>query len=275
MKKLLLPGIFCIFLNILCRAQQAFPYGQIHEIESAVLGEKRILNVYIPEGYDKDSAASMPVIYLLDGSASEDFIHISGLVQFFRLRGVMPPALVVGIANTDRKRDFTFPTSVAEDKARFPATGGSAAFIHFLEKEVTPFVEEKYGKSKKRILIGQSLGGLLATEILLKKRSLFDTYLIVSPSLWWDRQSLLKQAGSFVRSLPPVPAEVFVSAGNEGPVMKRDARRLYRILLQSRKYNIKAHFSYLPGEDHSSILHEAIYRNLFRMYPAAGKQARQ
>lgn len=37
----------------------------------------------------------------------------------------MPKSIVVGIANVDRKRDFTFPTTIKKDKEDFPTTGGS------------------------------------------------------------------------------------------------------------------------------------------------------
>ena len=91
-----------------------FVLGVIEEIQSSALKEKRILNIYLPEGYDQNDSAKYPVIYLLDGSAHEDFIHIAGLVQFnsFEWINQVPKSIVVGIATVDRRRDFTFPTSV-------------------------------------------------------------------------------------------------------------------------------------------------------------------
>lgn len=64
-----------------------FVLGVISEIQSIQLAEKRILNIYLPEGYNKDDTTKYPVIYLLDGSADEDFIHIVGLVQFNNFPG--------------------------------------------------------------------------------------------------------------------------------------------------------------------------------------------
>ena len=59
-----------------------FVLGVIDEIQSSELSEKRLLNIYLPEGYNEKDTIKYPVIYLLDGSADEDFIHIVGLVQF-------------------------------------------------------------------------------------------------------------------------------------------------------------------------------------------------
>lgn len=172
-----------------------FILGVIDEIQSVELAEKRILNIYLPEGYEKDGASKYPVIYLLDGSADEDFIHVVGLVQFNNFSWIdrVPKSIVVGIANVDRRRDFTFPTTVEEEKKKFPSTGHSNKFIAFIEKELQPFIEKKYRTNSSKMIIGQSLGGLLATEILFKKPMLFDKYIIISPSLWWDNGSLLEQ----------------------------------------------------------------------------------
>jgi predicted alpha/beta superfamily hydrolase len=83
----------------------------------------------------------------------------------------------------DRQRDFTFPTSSSELKTRFPNTGHSDKFISFIENELQPLMQSKYKANKNKTLIGESLGGLLATEVLLTKPTLFNKYIIVSPSL--------------------------------------------------------------------------------------------
>ncbi len=119
-----------------------FVLGVIDEIQSKQLAEKRILNIYLPEGYKQEDTTKYPVIYLLDGSADEDFIHIVGLVQFNNFAWIdrVPKSIVVGIATTDRKRDFTYPTTVEADKKKYPASGHSDNFIAFIEKELQPFM---------------------------------------------------------------------------------------------------------------------------------------
>ncbi|WP_274704102.1 alpha/beta hydrolase-fold protein [Polaribacter marinus] len=59
-----------------------FSIGKSIAIESTILKETRDLNIYLPLSYTTDSLKTYPVIYLLDGSKDEDFIHISGIVQF-------------------------------------------------------------------------------------------------------------------------------------------------------------------------------------------------
>lgn len=155
--------------------------GIIDSILSNELGENRTLNIYLPAGYSKDSTATYPVIYLLDGSADEDFIHIAGLVQFanFPWVNLLPKSIVVGIANVDRRRDFTYPTTLEKDRKEYPTTGHSEKFIRFLEKELQPYIQKKYSSNPQKMIVGQSLGGLLATEILFKKPTLLISTLLL------------------------------------------------------------------------------------------------
>ena len=253
-------------------AQVPLTIGEIHTLASSHLGEDRRLNIYLPPGYDS-SGTAYPVIYLLDGSLDEDLVHVVGLTQFFVLQFQMPPAIVVGIANVDRKRDFTFPTTIAEDQAAFPTTGHSAAFRAFLAEELLPYVQAHFRTTDTRYLIGQSLGGLLATEVLLRQPTLFTHYLIVSPSLWWDNQSLLAQAQTLLRQAEARPAYVYVSVGKgEHPIMRRDARRLAKLLQASGKPGMKTDFLLMKAENHATILHRSLYEAFLRLFPyqAAG-----
>ena len=254
-----------------------FVLGVIREIQSAELGEKRILNIYLPEGYEKDSSAKYPVIYLLDGSADEDFIHVVGLVQFNNFSWInrVPKSIVVGIATVDRRRDFTFPTSIEEDRKNYPTTGHSRKFIAFLEKELQPFIEKNYRANGAKMIIGQSFGGLLAVEILFKKPMLFDKYVIISPSLWWDNGSLLDQKPLVLQENFANRTDIYIGVGKEGlapgkqpRVMEVDANLLAEKLRKSKGANVFVNFDYLPQEDHATIMHQAVF-NAFRfLYPA-------
>lgn len=257
-----------------------FVLGVIDEIQSKELNEKRILNIYLPEGYNPDEATKYPVIYLLDGSADEDFIHISGLVQFnsFEWINQVPKSIVVGIATVDRKRDFTFPTTIEKDKTRFPTTGHSDQFIAFIEKELQPFIEKKYKTNDSKTIIGQSLGGLLGTEILLKKPALFNKYVIVSPSLWWNNGSLLDLDSEMLKENFKQQTDIYIAVGKEGlaptaipHVMEVDANLLAEKLKESKGKNVKTYFDYFPEENHGSILHTAVFNSFKFFYPKNNK----
>jgi predicted alpha/beta superfamily hydrolase len=254
------------------KGNKPFVLGHIVELQSTILSEKRVLNIYLPDGYHENDTTRYPVIYLLDGSADEDFIHVVGLVQFmnFPWVNILPKSIVVGIANIDRKRDFTFPTTIEKDKKDFPTTGKSGTFINFLETELMPFIDQHYKTTSSNTIIGQSLGGLLATEILFKKPYLFSSYYIISPSLWWDRESLLSYQPEIYKPGFSKPLSIYIATGNEGKIMKADAKKLATVLQAGHKKNITVRTEYFNNENHASILHIALYKGFEILNKKAG-----
>lgn len=247
-----------------------FVIGETIRLWSDSLGEERRINIYLPVDYDQDSLKQYPVIYLLDGGKEEDFIHISGIVQFgtFSWINMLPASIVVGIENVDRKRDFTYPSENELDKKEFPSSGQSERFIEFIEKELQPFVAASYRTAGDKTLIGQSLGGLLATEILLKKTALFEHYIIVSPSLWWDEERLL----SWDMSLAKEATSIYIAVGKEGKVMERTAKTLYKKLRKEGAGKRNLFFEFLPDKTHGDALHQAVYHAFEKIYAAKKKE---
>lgn len=239
---------------------EVFALGVVNRLHSSVLAETRTLNIYLPQSYTQDAIKSYPVIYLLDGSANEDFIHVVGIVQFLTMIEAMPEAIVVGIANVDRRRDFTFPTTIEKDKKDYPTTGGSMQFMTFIEKELQPFIQKNYRCNDTTTIIGQSLGGLFATEVLFKNPDLFDNYIIVSPSLWWDNESLLALSPGVLKSKAVTQMQIYISVGAEGKQMEDDAKKLADLIGEMKMKNIKIMYVPLPEEDHLTILHNSVYQ---------------
>ncbi len=269
--QILLGFIFLVFTGQLyaqseieLSKKEALAIGEKIAFKSKILDENREINIYLPNGYNKDSAKTYPVIYLLDGSIDEDFIHISGIVQFgsFSWINIIEESIVVGVSNVDRKRDFTFPTTIEKDKKDFPTTGKSESFIRFMEKELQPIIESNYKTNSIKTLIGQSLGGLLATEILFKKPDLFNNYVIVSPSLWWDNQSLLSYEPTVFTS----KKSIYVGVGKEGRIMERDAKALYKKIKKRNYENVKLSFQFFKKQNHGDVLHLAVYDAFEKMF---------
>lgn len=240
-----------------------FELGKVEQLYSKTLHENRVLNIYLPEGYDTAKSTHYPVIYLLDGSANEDFIHAAGLVQYLSMYEMMPKSIVVGIANVDRKRDYTFPTKNDEDKKLVPNSGSSARFIEFVGQELQPFIESTYRTNEHRTIIGQSLGGLLASEILLHHPAMFNDYMIISPSLWWDKESLLEVKPALWKARLSKEIRAYVAVGKEGDMMERPAKKLVDMLKESG--NVKIWFQFMPDESHLTILHNALYKGFVMM----------
>jgi predicted alpha/beta superfamily hydrolase len=153
----------------------------------------------VPNSGQVDSKQRYPVLYLLDGDAH--FYSVVGMIQqLSQVNGntICPEMIVVGIPNTDRTRDLT-PTHVNPDppyvdSATSKTSGGGEKFASFLEKELMPHIDSLYPTQPYKMLIGHSLGGLTVMNIAINHTKLFNSYIAIDPSMWWDKMNLLKTA---------------------------------------------------------------------------------
>ena len=151
-------------------------------VQSAALGETRRINVFTPPGYAEKNDARFPVLYMPDGGMAEDFPHVTDTVLAGITWETMRPMIVVGIENTERRRDSTGPTSVAKDREIAPRVGGSAAFRTFIRDELMPQIRLQYRTTDETAIIGESLAGLFVLETFFAEPDLFGAYISISPT---------------------------------------------------------------------------------------------
>lgn len=253
------------------RASEPAPLvmGETFTIESKTLGETRRINVYLPPPYFEPEDTRLPVLYMPDGGIAEDFLHVAGLVQVSVGNQTMRPFLLVGIENTQRRRDLSGPTENAEDKKIAPVVGGSAAFRDFLRSELMPVVESRYRTTSESAIIGESLAGLFVVETFFLAPEMFDTYIAFDASLWWNDGEWVKRA-----------ARELARGGRDGRALylanSREDRfdltqRLAEILEQHAPSDFHWHYEPMPGETHSTIYHPAALLALRRLFaPSPG-----
>lgn len=187
-------------------------------LTSITLGEARVINVYTPPGYDSAAAAAYPVVYMPDGGVAEDFPHIANTIDSLIALGVIEPVIVVGIENTERRRDLTGPTAVAGDSTIAPRVGASAAFRGFIRDELMPEIRTRYRASDETTIVGESLAGLFIVETFLLEPTLFDNYIALSPSLWWNDSELVRTAGSRLGSLAGLERTLYLTSADEAEI---------------------------------------------------------
>lgn len=251
--------------------------GETFTLHSRVLGETRRVNVYAPPDPAGDAAAARPVLYLLDGGIREDFLHVAGLVQVLVGNGTMRPFLVVGIENTERRRDLTGPTTVAEDRRIAPRVGESARFREFLRRELVPAVATRYRTTAERALVGESLAGLFVVETLLRDPTLFDTYVAVDPSLWWDGERLVGEVGEALRADRLRGRTLLVASSGEPGMTALAARLAGTVAASDPGAQLGWHLLTLPDESHATVFHPAAlraFRRLLAPAPASAPGAR-
>src|SRR5471030_3152316 len=188
--------------------------GESFTIASKALGETRHINVYVARAWDTPPDAPLPVLYMPDGGIQEDFLHVAGLLQVSVANGTMRPFMLVGIQNTQRRRDLTGPTDNPEDRKIAPVVGGSAAYRSFIRDELMPQVKKRYRTTAETAIVGESLAGLFVVETFLLEPNLFDTYMAIDPSLWWNDEEFVRGAAARLRARPQLKKTLYLASSD-------------------------------------------------------------
>ena len=231
---------------------QPLVIGETFTIASQQLDETRRINVYMPP---VDSLSTrLPVLYMPDGGMAEDFLHVAGLVQVGVGNGTMRPFLLVGIENTQRRRDMTGPTEDAEDRKIAPRVGGSQAFRAFLREELMPQVRQRYRTTEESAIVGESLAGLFVIETFFREPELFDHYIALDPSLWWNNHALVNESAALLRSRPGLEKTLYFASSDEKGIAEL-TQKLATILGEAAPAGVTWHYDPMPEESHGTIYH--------------------
>jgi predicted alpha/beta superfamily hydrolase len=185
--------------------------GYAINLNSIVLNEKRTIYIYLPDNYKKNEDPC-PVLYLFD--AETDFKPVCGVVDILTRWKIIPELIVVGLPNTDRMRDLT-PT---HDR-KFNIGGGGDSFRKFLCEELIPYIDRNYNTQSFRILEGHSISGMFTMYAFTTDTKLFDAFIAVSPSMYWDEQIMLLRIENFLKSNPDLKKQLYITLSNEPAFM--------------------------------------------------------
>ena len=240
-------------------------------LQSAVLGEERLFDVHIPPG-----DGPFQVIYVLDGQVQFANV-VNALVSIDA-----PPAIVVGVGNIWlRDRDYT-PTRVDAsafvDAGAAAVSGGGGRFITHIQQELIPYIDANYPAAATRTLVGHSLGGLIALEILLKHPGLFDRFIVIDPSLWWDEATLLGQSADLLkgefgdvrlfvgigaaRNKDRPNAEAVREDTSDNSALIRPTVQFVDALQAAPAAGIDLNWKFYPDLDHMSVFNPAVVDGL-------------
>lgn len=237
------------------------PDHESFALASKILNETRTLNVWLPPQY-KSGDAKYPVVYMPDGGiVGEDFPHIANTLAELISAGTIQPVILVGIQNTNRKRDLTGPTVVAKDKEWIPENGGSDAFRRFIRDELFMEVNKRYRTTDTRTIVGESLAGLFVTETFLLAPDMFNNYIAIDPSLWWNDQYLVKNAGRLLAT-GDMNGRKFWFAGSSTKDIQEATSKLADVLTKVVRPGLHWKYSPEPNEKHNTIF-KAVKQNAF------------
>lgn len=240
--------------------------GETFTMHSEQLEEERRINVFRPTVYGEAVETPLPVLYMLDGGIEEDLLHIAGLLQVFVSNGSVRPLLLVGIENTERRRDMTGPSDDPQDQAIADRIGGAEAFRAFLREELIEEIERRYDVTSERAIIGESLAGLFVVETLVSDPGLFETYIAADPSVWWNQYDLTGRIAQALQQEAAGERRLFVAASEEAS----SAERFQAFIKQVKQASSRMTFEYapMPQESHATLFHPAAMKALRTLFPA-------
>lgn len=236
------------------------------KLNSVILGEERTVFISTPFGYN-DSKESYQVLYVLDGASD-----IIGFVKYASDYGVCPPLIIVSIEETNSQRDM-FPTRPLYKRGTQPTTawynktednelrnympnekvGEADKFLSFIETELFPYIEKNYRTKPYRICCGQSRAGLCVTHAFLSHTAMFNAYIALSPSLYWDDGLMMKTAEEKLAGLNFKHRQFYYNIGeNEIPSTIGDAFTFAEIIKTNASKDLRWKLDYLPNETHGS-----------------------
>lgn len=255
---------------LLVKSQEEVVIGKTYNIHSEILNEDRKYSVYLPASYNDPnfSPKDYMVMYLLDGDMH--FASTSGMIHHMTA-GIngnyqIPEMIIVAIHNIGgirlRRRDLT----TTERPNVFPLSGGGKKFMGFIEKEIIPTIENRYRTMNYRLLVGHSLGGLMALDSFLDDKSPYDAFISLDPSIWWDNMEVLNRAKKQLPDTPDNHRAVYIATANNGPqgnTMVQMAKDFNATIKeQQHLVNVRSQFEFFEKENHGAVPLIALYKGL-------------
>lgn len=227
--------------------------GYSFQLHSNILNEDRIIMVALPAEYNT-TTKNYPVLYVTDGQWN--FVLSSQAIGSLGGNGIIPQMITVAVQTQNyRDRDL-----VVTRNEQSKMGGGADNFLKFMKEELVPFIEKNYRTSNYRALAGTSFGGIFVINTFLREPEFFNSYIAMSPSMWWDDGVLLKRTGEFLPGNPNLQNCLYITVANEGLDMGVNA--LAKILEEKAPKGLKWKFDEYPEEIHGTIPYKSTFNGL-------------
>ena len=245
------------------------------EIKSKVNEIKYKLYISLPKNYHS-TTKRYPIIYLLDADYS--FALAKQISEHLSDRNRISESIIVGIAYTNpneykknRTRDYT-PSYVASggygtEYQKY--SGGAARFYQFIRSELIPYLSQHYRINRNSTFVSHSYGGLFGVYLLINHPEVFNQYIIVSPSLWYDNHLALKMAKrkrDFNLKQKTSACFIIGDQENKGEyLMIDDLKSLNETIIGKSHRNLNTSFSIINDMDHDTIFPGALSQGLMKV----------
>jgi predicted alpha/beta superfamily hydrolase len=155
------------------------------------------------------------------------------------------------------------------DSSFSKTTGGGENFVSFIEKELMPHIDSVYQTAPYKVLIGHSFGGLTVMNVLTNHTKLFNAYIAIDPSMWYDKERFLAATEKKLTEKKYDGIRLYMGIANtmpEGMTLERmkkdttsDTRHIRSIfaldkfLKENPQKGLKFASRYYPNDNHGSV----------------------
>jgi uncharacterized protein len=231
-------------------------------------GENYVIQIGLPAGYSH-SDKSYPVLYVLDGDKS--FGMVKEITDWLAWTNEIKNIIIVGISYgkgtgvwwEKRTRDFTpFRDTVYY---YYPNAGGANHFLSFIKNELFPLVNQNYRTIQdSNTIVGLSFGALLSTYAFFSQPDMFKNYIIISPSLFFNGNSILKTEADYFGKHKDLNKIIYMAYGSsDSKDWVIDPTKEFIKTLQLHKYDgLKFVQQVFNGETHISVYPVALTHGL-------------
>ncbi|QNA97448.1 alpha/beta hydrolase [Stenotrophomonas maltophilia] len=231
---------------------------------------------HYPVLYVTDALYSFPLVRSVRNLVGQQGVNIENFI----LVGLPPQEGLT--SKQSRSRDYT-PSNPARTVDGYYSDdvtyGGAAHYRDFLAAQVLPMVDARYRTDPaRRMFAGHSYGALFGAYVLTTQPDMFSTYILSSPSLWFDQLLLPRMQDAAV--IPAQPTRVLLSVGSyetdkPGPrystgndMLRQTADFTAQLERSGRK--LKVDNVVIDGEDHLTVYPRVITRALLDVMPGEG-----
>lgn len=195
--------------------------GSIHRIRSSVYGNEQTITVRLPRGYVDNPDRRYPVLFSVDGGPEQDFELLAGIAAEAEFSASFEPFILIGVKTEDRYSQLTpemtrLPLErLRENFGDRMRPGGADRFRAYLARDVIPWATARY-RTDRKILTAASLGGLFVLDTFFEQPEMFDDYIALTPSLWWDDGRIVDEATRRLARHGRSDRRLYFTMGDEG-----------------------------------------------------------
>ena len=220
------------------------------DIRSFKTGDTYEIIIRKPKNFDSTKAYHL--VYFTDAGIN------SGKVILQQPEENIKNCILIGIAHkgnweSKRQRDFIPCDAGGYGDKNF---GQAAKFYLFMKEELMPFINKKFNKSKSKVFIGHSFGGLQALYMSMRENKLFDHYYAISPSVWANYEELMKIEKKYSMTNKNYNSNISIYAGSLEFLNKilSSSQEFYNTV-KARKYTeLTITLSIISGVNHYGVV---------------------